>query len=115
MDSLAGGKIDIINPYTGQKLTNVAEVRAEDVDRAVKAAQKAAPGWARLAAHERGRLLLKLADAIEAETEYLARLEATNTGHPVRDCLNLDVPRTVSLFSLFRRHGRQNRGLCYTR
>lgn len=101
VDALAGGEIDVINPYTGQKLVSVAEARAEDVDRAVKAAQKAAPGWARLAAHERGRLLLKLADAIEDETDYLARLEATNTGHPVRDCLNLDVPRTVLCFRYF--------------
>jgi aldehyde dehydrogenase (NAD+) len=68
---------------------------------AVRAAQAAAPGWAALPAHERGRLLLKLADAIEADGEYLARLEATNTGHPIRDCFALDVPRTVLCFRYF--------------
>jgi aldehyde dehydrogenase (NAD+) len=101
VDGLAGGEIDVFNPYTGKKLVAIAEAREEDVDRAVAAAQAAAPGWARLAAHERGRLLLKLADAIEADADYLVRLEATNTGHPVRDCMNLDVPRTVLCFRYF--------------
>lgn len=101
VDALAGGEIDVINPFDGSVITRIAEARAEDVDRAVAAAQAAAPGWARLPAHERGRLLLKLADAIEADTDYLARLEATNTGHPVRDCLGLDVPRTVLCFRYF--------------
>jgi aldehyde dehydrogenase (NAD+) len=96
VDAAAGGEVDVFNPYTGQKIVSVAEAREEDVDRAVAAARAAAPGWAKLAAHERGRLLLKLADA-----DYLARLEATNTGHPVRDCRNLDVPRTVLCFRYF--------------
>lgn len=100
-DAVEGGEIDVINPYNGTLITRVAEGRAADVDRAVAAARAAASGWARLAAHERGRLLLKLADAIEADADYLARLEATNTGHPVRDCLGLDVPRTVLCFRYF--------------
>ncbi len=101
VDGAAGGEIDVINPFDGTVITRIAEAREADVDRAVAAAQAAAPGWARLPAHERGRLLLKLADAIEADADYLARLEATNTGHPVRDCLGLDVPRTVLCFRYF--------------
>ena len=69
-------EIDVINPYDGRRSSAIAEAREADVDRAVEAAQAAAPGWARLAAHERGRLLLKLADRIEADADYLARLEA---------------------------------------
>lgn len=101
VDGAAGGEIAVINPYNGQTIVSIAEAREEDVDRAVAAAQAAARAWAALAAHERGRLLLKLADAIEADKDYLARLEATNTGHPVRDCLSLDVPRTVLCFRYF--------------
>ena len=101
VDARAGNEIDVINPFDGSVITRIAEGREEDIDLAVEAARAAAPGWARLPAHERGRLLLKLADAIEADTDYLARLEATNTGHPVRDCLGLDVPRTVLCFRYF--------------
>lgn len=101
VDGVCGQEIAVENPFTGETICHIAEATAEDVDLAVAAAQAAAPGWARLAAHERGRLLLKLADAIEADTEYLARLEATDTGHPIRDCLSLDVPRTVLCFRYF--------------
>ena len=52
-------------------------------------------------AAERGRLLLKLADAIEANTDELVSIESLDTGHPVRDCRNLDVPRTAFTFRYF--------------
>ncbi|HKO84872.1 MAG TPA: aldehyde dehydrogenase family protein, partial [Actinomycetota bacterium] len=68
---------------------------------AVEAAAKAAPAWGRMPAYERGRLLSKLADAIEADADYLARLEATNTGHPIRDSRGLDVPRTAGCYRYF--------------
>jgi aldehyde dehydrogenase (NAD+) len=100
-DGVAGATIPVLNPYDGNRICDIAEARAADVDLAVEAAQAAAPGWAALPAHERGRLLLKLADRIEAETGALARLEAMDTGHPIRDCLILDVPRTVLCFRYF--------------
>ncbi|HTI68133.1 MAG TPA: aldehyde dehydrogenase family protein [Caulobacteraceae bacterium] len=101
VDGAAGAEIEVINPYSGEKIVSIAEAREEDVDRAVEAATKAAVAWGRMPAYERGRLLNKLADAIEADADYLARLEATNTGHPVRDCQNLDVPRTIMCFRYF--------------
>ena len=48
-----------------------------------------------------GALLLKLADAVEANAEALITLEATDTGHPVRDARKLDVPRTARCFRYF--------------
>lgn len=101
IESVSGATIPVINPYNGRKLCDIAAAEAADVDLAVKAAQAAFPGWAKLAASERGRLLLKLADRIEEEGEALARLEAMDTGHPIRDCRNLDLPRTVLCFRYF--------------
>ncbi|MGZ3365627.1 MAG: aldehyde dehydrogenase family protein [Caulobacteraceae bacterium] len=101
VDGEAGATIDVVNPYDGSTIVSIAEGREEDVERAVRAAKAAYPAWAKLPAHERGRLLLKLADRIEADGEHLARLESQNTGHPIRDCLNLDVPRTVLCFRDF--------------
>ena len=101
IDGVAGATLDVINPYDGRKIVSIAEGREADVDLAVQAAQAAAPAWARMAAHDRGRLLLKLADRIEADADYLVRLESMNTGHPVRDCMNLDLPRTVLCFRYF--------------
>jgi acyl-CoA reductase-like NAD-dependent aldehyde dehydrogenase len=67
----------------------------------VQAAQAALRGWSRTSAGERGRLLLKLADAIEAHAGELAELETRNTGHPIRDTRGLDVPRTAATFRYF--------------
>ncbi|MEX2251678.1 MAG: aldehyde dehydrogenase family protein [Acidimicrobiia bacterium] len=99
--STGGGVIEVYNPHDGTKLADVAEARAEDVDRAVGAAGEAFPSWASMAAMERGRLLLRLADAIEANAEDLARLESLDTGHPIRDTTVLDVPRTAATFRYF--------------
>ena len=101
VDGLAGGTIEVLNPHDQDKLADVAEARAEDVDRAVDAAARAFPAWSRMAPSERGRLLLALADAIEASAARLAELESRDTGHPIRDTTNLDVPRTVLGFRYF--------------
>ena len=90
-----------LNPHDNSVIAEVAMAGAADVDRAVAAAKRAFPKWSSLAAADRGRLLLKLADAIEANAEELARLESLDTGHPIRDSRNLDVPRTAACFRYF--------------
>jgi acyl-CoA reductase-like NAD-dependent aldehyde dehydrogenase len=72
-----------------------------DVDLAVAAAQRAFPRWSRMPAADRGRILLRLADLIEANAEELARLESLDTGHPIKDSLALDVPRTAACYRYF--------------
>jgi len=72
-----------------------------DVDAAVAAAKAAFPAWSRMAAADRGRLLLKLADRIEQRSEELARIESLDTGHPLRDTRALDAPRTAATFRYF--------------
>jgi aldehyde dehydrogenase (NAD+)/betaine-aldehyde dehydrogenase len=101
VDGLSGRTIDVINPASAEVLASVAEAGAEDIDRAVAAAQRAFPGWAARPAAERGGLLLALADAIEANAAELARLESLDTGHPIRDTTMLDVPRTAAAFRYF--------------
>ena len=101
VDAIAGGTIPVLNPHDGSTITHIAEAREADVDAAVAAARAAFPAWSRMAAADRGRLLLKLADRIEAEAESLARLESLDTGHPLRDTRGLDVPRTAATFRYF--------------
>lgn len=101
LDALDGGLIDVLNPHDNSLITQVAEARQQDVDRAVHAAQSAFPAWSDMQAAERGRLLLRLADAIEERAEELIEIESLDTGHPVRDCSNLDVPRTAFTFRYF--------------
>jgi acyl-CoA reductase-like NAD-dependent aldehyde dehydrogenase len=96
-----GATIPVLNPHDNSVIANVAMAGKADIDKAVAAAKAAFPKWARMAAMDRGRLLLKLADAIEANADELARLESMDTGHPLRDTRNLDVPRTAVTFRYF--------------
>jgi betaine-aldehyde dehydrogenase len=73
----------------------------ETISIAGAAAEKALPKWRNMAAMDRGRILLRLADLIEANAEELARLETLDTGHPLRDSRMLDVPRTAVTYRYF--------------
>ncbi|WP_250479356.1 MULTISPECIES: aldehyde dehydrogenase family protein [unclassified Caballeronia] len=99
--ALSGETLATLNPHDNSEIAQVSMAGREDVDRAVQAAKKAFPAWSAMAAADRGRLLLKLADAIEANADELARLESIDTGHPIRDTRNLDVPRTAATFRYF--------------
>jgi len=101
VDAEAATTIDVHNPHDGSLLASVAEARAVDVDRAAIAAQAAFGQWSSMQAADRGRLLLRLADAIEANAAELARLESIDTGHPLKDTTFLDVPRTAATYRYF--------------
>ena len=101
VDAVERGVIDTLNPHDNSRLAEVAEARDADIDRAVTAANRAFPAWRDMAAADRGKLLLRLADAIESRADELARIESLDTGHPIRDALNLDVPRTAATFRYF--------------
>jgi len=72
--ALSGETLATLNPHDNSEIAQVSMAGREDVDRAVQAAKKAFPAWSAMAAADRGRLLLKLADAIEANADELARL-----------------------------------------
>jgi acyl-CoA reductase-like NAD-dependent aldehyde dehydrogenase len=101
VDALSGETLPTLNPHDNSPIADVAMAGRADVDLAVAAAQRAFPAWSRLAAADRGRILLKLADLIEANAEELARLESLDTGHPIKDSRALDVPRTAACYRYF--------------
>jgi betaine-aldehyde dehydrogenase len=75
--------LTVLEPATARSMAEIPEATPEDVDRAVARARAAFPAWRAVAPTDRARLLLRLADAIEAELEPLALLEARNAGHPL--------------------------------
>ncbi|MEY4755967.1 MAG: hypothetical protein RJA34_865 [Pseudomonadota bacterium] len=101
VDAESGETLPTLNPHDNSIITEVAMAGRADVDKAVTAAHKAFPAWSRMAAMDRGRILLKLADLIEQNAEELARLESLDTGHPIRDSRILDVPRTAVTYRYF--------------
>jgi len=101
VDAASGETLATLNPHDNSTIADVALAGTEDVNRAVEAATAALPAWRRMAAADRGRILLKLADLIEAQGEELARLESLDTGHPLKDSRALDVPRTAACYRYF--------------
>src|ERR1700710_819671 len=102
-DSVSGKTFETLNPATGEVICQVAEGDKADVDLAVKAARKAFEDgpWSKMSAAERGRLLYKLADLVEANREELAALESLDNGKPYRDALNADIALTVKCYRYY--------------
>jgi 1-pyrroline dehydrogenase len=83
VDAADGGTAEILNPATGDTIAEVPQGTQADVDRAVEAAKAALPEWLETTPGERAQMLLKLADALDANTEELAQLESQNVGKPL--------------------------------
>lgn len=99
--ALGGGVLENIEPATGRVLGMVAESDGRDVDAAVAAARRAFGGWAGTPAAERSRILLRLADLIEANLERLAQAESADTGKPIGLARAVDIPRSAANFRFF--------------
>ncbi len=91
----------IINPKTEDIITNLPDASVAQVDAAVNAAEKAFKTWSQTTPGERSTLLLKLADAIEKDSEAFAALEALNTGKPRIRVLQDEMPAIVDCFRYF--------------
>src|SRR5437763_11724411 len=103
VDSVSGKTFPTVNPATGDVICQVAEGDKADIDLAVKAARKAFESgpWPKMAASQRGRLLHKLADAIEKNIDELAALEALDNGKPLGDARAADLPLTVKVYRYY--------------
>jgi len=84
VESLGGQSIEVINPANLQVIAEVPRGTAADVDRAARAAEVAFEGWKGTPARERGKLLMKIADAMEADLEGIACQIAAETGNAIR-------------------------------
>ncbi len=83
LEAASGETMDVIAPATGETIATVPRCGAEDVDRAVEAAQTAATEWLEKTPKERSELLHALAGVLEDNAEELAQLESVNVGKPV--------------------------------
>jgi aldehyde dehydrogenase (NAD+) len=102
VDSLSGDRIDVVSPSDGKVFASIPASSADDVDRAVKAARRAfdTGPWSRMAAADRGRLLTKLFDLVDRNSEELAGLESRDTGKPLRQGI-ADVTATKRYYEFY--------------
>ncbi|CAB3393377.1 aldehyde dehydrogenase family protein [Kyrpidia spormannii] len=100
--SQSGRCFETLDPATGDVLTTVYEAGEEEVEAAVQAARRALDGpWKSLSPAERGRLLWRLSDLLEAHADELAQLESLDTGKPLTETMLVDIPYTVDHFRYY--------------
>ncbi|XP_033097010.1 retinal dehydrogenase 2-like [Anneissia japonica] len=104
VNSVSGKTFPTINPTNGEKICDVQEGDKADVDKAVVVARevmKVGSPWRRMDASKRGKLIYKLADLIERDTEYLARLETLDNGKPLSASRVGDVPAIIRVLRYY--------------
>ena len=91
----------ILNPASGEVLCSIAEASLEQLEAAVQAAHRAFPAWSRTTPAQRAATLLAIAEAIDAQAEQLAQLEALNCGKPLHLARQDVLPATADVFRFF--------------
>src|SRR5258706_2126607 len=93
-----GKYFETSDPATGEKIADVAQGSAADVDAAVKAARGALPVWQGYSPHERAKYLYALARQIQKHSRRLAVLETIDNGKPIRESRDIDIPLVARHF-----------------
>ncbi|MCG6578115.1 aldehyde dehydrogenase [Pseudomonas sp. AF32] len=96
-DALSGKTFTSTNPATGEVLAQIAACDSQDVDVAVAAAKQAFDDgrWHKQSPGARKKVLLRFAQLLEDNAHELAVLESLDSGKPVSECQNVDVPETI--------------------
>jgi len=113
VDSASGETMEVINPANDQAIANVPRSAAEDVDRAVNAAEAAFTTWKTTTPQDRSLLLLKIADKLDERADELGRLESQNAGKPVGAAID-EMAVCADLFRFFAGAARVMDGLAAT-
>lgn len=93
--------IEDINPATSEVIATIPRSNSNDVNEAVLAADKARDNWSSLSLDERRKWLEKIANALEARSEEIAKLESLDTGKPIKIARAVDASRSVANFRFF--------------
>jgi aldehyde dehydrogenase len=109
-DNFIGGKFvapvngeyfDNISPIDGKVFTKAARSGKEDIELALDAAHEAFKTWSKTSATTRSNILLKIADVMEANLEYLATVETIDNGKAIRETRAADLPLCIDHFRYF--------------
>lgn len=101
LDPLAGKWLDNIEPATGKVYGYVPDSDSSDIDAAVVAATNAFKSWSKTPTEERSKLLNKVADLLEKNSDEFAKAESVDTGKPFSLAKAMDISRAVANFRFF--------------
>ncbi len=94
VEASSGERFEVLNPATAEPIASVPKASVEDTRAAIDAARRAFDSgeWRNMSPGERSRVLLRLADLVEAELERLAELETRNMGKTIKLSKESDFP-----------------------
>jgi aminomuconate-semialdehyde/2-hydroxymuconate-6-semialdehyde dehydrogenase len=101
VDPASGTWFEKTDPATGQAVARVPDGDGRDVDAALAAALRAFPRWSRTPTAERCRLLVAVADRIDARLDELALAECVDGGKPLHRARAAEIPRASANFRFF--------------
>ncbi|MEH0157108.1 aldehyde dehydrogenase family protein [Limibacter armeniacum] len=101
VDPVKGQWFENTSPIDGSLIAKMARSTAEDIEKALDAAHKAKKDWMKTSATERSNMLLKIADIMEENLEYLAAVDTVDNGKPIRETVNADIPLCIDHFRYF--------------
>src|SRR5271169_604608 len=101
VDSMSGRVLPVENPAKRRPIAEVPRGDTAEVNGAVEAAARAFSAWSKVAPRDRGRLLLRIADKMEAETEDMARIIALETGTALRPQARGEARLAADIFRYF--------------
>ena len=96
-----GRYLDSITPINGTVFAQAAHSTEEDLILAIDAADKAFETWSKTSATERSNILFRIADRMEQNLEYIAKVETIDNGKALRETLNADIPLAIDHFRYF--------------
>src|SRR5688572_1199658 len=108
-DASGGKRLGVTNPATEETIAEVAFGTRDDCKRAVAAAQKALPGWARLTSWERAKVLKKTADLMRERADGFARTMTMEQGKPVAEA-KAEIIHSADTFEWFAEEGKRAYG-----
>jgi aldehyde dehydrogenase (NAD+) len=95
---IEGRYFETMDPSTAEKIAEVAQGSAEDVDSAVKSARGALKAWQALTPFVRANYLYALARQVQKHSRRLAVLETIDNGKPIRESRDIDIPLVARHF-----------------
>jgi aldehyde dehydrogenase (NAD+) len=99
VEPLSGAYFETVNPANGEKIAEVAQAGAEDVDAAVKAARKAYENvWSKMLPKERAKYIFRIARLMQERSRELAVVETLDAGKTIRESRDIDVPLACNHF-----------------
>ncbi len=112
----SGQYFEDINPATGESFAKVASGGKEDIERAVAAAKKAFDNgpWPRMSMKQRCEIIRKIGDLILENRDALAIAETTDTGKPISESRDGDIPRSAQNFHFFADYAQAQHEDCFT-